>query len=150
MTLLNWGLFGLFCGTFLTATIIPFPSDVLVIGAYKLDYSIQNILIVATIGNFLGTLTNYWIGFKSSKAVKGSEKLKKRFKLTDKKMLKWEKRLAKWGVLLGFLAWIPIIGEPMVAILGFFRVKLFPLTITIIIGVFLRYFLLLYFYLGGF
>jgi membrane protein YqaA with SNARE-associated domain len=37
-SLLDYGLIGLFLGSFLAATVVPFSSDVLVIGMLALDY----------------------------------------------------------------------------------------------------------------
>lgn len=141
MNLLTWGILGLFTGTFLSATLLPFPSEALVVGFYQLDYPFWTVLIIATAGNLLGGLTNYYIGFKSN-----SERLIKRFKLNKFTISQWEQRLSKWGVWLGLLAWLPIIGDPMVAVLGFFKVKWIPLTVMMLIGKFLRYFFLLYFF----
>lgn len=141
MNLLTWGLFGLFCGTFLAGSIIPFPSEALVIGTYEISSHFWMILLIATAGNLLGGLTNYWIGYKSN-----SEGLKKKFKLNQQRIDRWEKRLSKWGVWLGLLSWVPFIGDPMVGVLGFFRVKIVPLAIMMAIGKFVRYFLLLWIY----
>lgn len=142
MGLLELGLFGLFCGTFLSATILPFPSDVIVIGIYEAGYPIVPSLIIATIGNLLGGLTNYYIGYKGH-----SEKLIKKFKLNQEKLDKWEVRLSKWGIYLGLISFLPLIGEPMVAALGFFRVKIIPLAFMMLIGKFIRYFVLTMVYL---
>jgi len=141
MVLINWGLIGLFCGTFLSATLLPFPSEALVLGFYELEYSFSFILIVATLGNFLGGLTNYYIGYKSN-----SEKLKKRFHLNEVKIARWENRFSKWGIPLGLISWVPFIGDPMVAVLGFFRVPFWPLALFMLIGKFGRYFVLLWLY----
>ncbi|MFT5819636.1 MAG: membrane protein YqaA with SNARE-associated domain [Crocinitomix sp.] len=143
MNFISWGLIGLFAGTFLSGSLIPFPSEALVLGAYRLDYGFWTVLIVATIGNFLGGLTNYWIGYKSN-----STGLKKRFKLKENKIALWEKRLDKWGVWLGLLSWVPFVGDPMVAVLGFFKVRLLPLSVMMLIGKFARYFLLLWMFVG--
>jgi len=141
MELIELGYLGLFIGTFLSATLIPFPSDVIVIAAYEMDMPIAPVLAVATFGNLLGALTNYYIGYKSH-----SEKLIKKFKLNQDKLDLWELRLSKWGVYLGLIAWIPIIGEPMVAALGFFRVKFLPLVLMMLIGKFIRYSVLTWLY----
>lgn len=140
MAFIQWGFFGLFCGTFLSSTLIPFPSEALVIAMYTLHPQFWLILTVATLGNFLGGLTNYYIGLKSN-----SEKLKKRFKLDETKIAKWKLRLDKWGIFLGLISWFPFIGDPMVAVLGFFKVKFFPLAFMMLVGKFLRYFVILYF-----
>lgn len=141
MYFITWGVLGLFCGTFLSATLLPLPSEALVIGFYELNESFWLILTVATLGNFLGGLTNYWIGYKSN-----SEKLKKRFKLNEAKLAKWKARLDKWGIYLGLISWMPFIGDPMVAVLGFFKVKFMPLAAMMLVGKFGRYFVLLWIY----
>ena len=143
MGLLELGLLGLFCGTFLSATILPFPSDVIVLGIYEAGYPIVPSLIIATIGNLLGGLTNYYIGYKGH-----SEKLIKKFKLNQDKLDKWEGRLSKWGIYLGLISFLPLIGEPMVAALGFFRVKIIPLAFMMLIGKFIRYLVLTLIYLS--
>ena len=76
MELIELGYLGLFIGTFLSATILPFPSDVIVIAAYELEYSVAPVLAVATLGNLFGELTNYYIGY-----IGNSERLIKKFKL---------------------------------------------------------------------
>lgn len=138
MNFIQWGLIGLFCGTFLSATLIPFPSEALVVGMYELQPHFWIILIIATLGNFLGGLTNYYFGYKSN-----SESLKKRFKLDDTKIATWKLHFDKWGVYLGLVSWVPFIGDPMVAVLGFFKVRFIPLALLMLIGKFLRYFVLL-------
>ena len=141
MDLIELGYLGLFIGTFLSATILPFPSDVIVIGAYEAGLPIPSVLVIATIGNLLGGLTNYYIGY-----IGHSEKLIKKFKLSQKKLDIWEMRFSKWGVYLGLVSWLPLIGEPMVAALGFFRVKLLPLAFMMMVGKLIRYSALTWFY----
>lgn len=145
MNFLSWGLIGLYAGTFLAGTLVPFPSEALVIGAYEIDSRFWMIIIIATLGNVLGGITNYWIGFKSN-----SNGLKKLFKLNDKKIVLWETRFGKWGYWLGLISWLPFIGDPMVAVLGFFKVRFLPLLMTMIIGKGLRYTILLFLYLESF
>ena len=128
------GLFGLFGGTFLAATLIPFPSEGILVGFFLAGFPIIPVLIIATIGNFLGGLTNYFIGKAAS-----SESLQKKFKLNKNKLEKWEKHFSKWGVYLGLLSWIPFVGDPMIVALGYFKVKIIPLSIMMFIGKFLRY-----------
>ena len=59
----EWGYLGLFIGTFLSATIIPFSSDFLIIGLLLSGSNPIISLIVATIGNWLGGLLSFWIGW---------------------------------------------------------------------------------------
>ncbi len=138
MNFINWGLIGLFSGTFLSATLLPFPSEALVIAFNNLNYSFWTVLFTASLGNFIGGLTNYFIGYKSNVTL-----LKKRFQLNENRIIRWERRLAKWGMWLGLLSWIPIIGDPMVAVMGFYKVKLLPFALMMLIGKFFRYYIIL-------
>ncbi|MFK8044373.1 MAG: YqaA family protein [Crocinitomicaceae bacterium] len=142
--LISLGYIGLFIGTFVSATLFPTPSEVFVIGAYELEYNVVLVLIVASIGNLLGGLTNYYLGYKAT----NSDGLKKRFKLNQTKIDKWEVKLKKYGYWLGLISWLPAIGDPMVGVLGFFKVKFWPLAITMFIGKTARYIVLtiIYFY----
>ena len=136
------GLIGLFCSSFLSATLIPFPSEGILIGFFLAGSPIIPALIIATIGNFLGGLTNYYLG-----RLGGSEILHRKFKLNEIKLEKWEKRLSKWGIYLGLFAWLPFVGDPMIVALGFFKVKVVPLSIMMFIGKFLRYLVITLIYL---
>jgi membrane protein YqaA with SNARE-associated domain len=135
--LLEWGLIGLFVGCFLSATLIPFSSDVLFSAALIADYPAIAALIVATIGNFLGTITNYWIG-RFIRAKRKSE---------PKALEKWKTFIKRFGIFAGIIAWVPFIGEPLVIVLGYLRVPFWKLSLVILLGVFSRY--LVWFYLFG-
>ncbi|NRA13364.1 MAG: DedA family protein [Crocinitomicaceae bacterium] len=141
MEFIEFGYIGLFLATFFAATIVPFPSEVTVIGAYSAGMSVAPVLIIATLGNLLGGLTNYFIGYYSH-----SDYIIKRFKLNEKRIDKWEIRFGKWGAYLGLISWVPIVGDPMVAVLGFFRVKFISLAIMMLIGKFARYLVLTWIY----
>ena len=60
--LLEFGYFGLFIGSFLAATVVPFSADVLLIGMLVAGGNGWVVVAVATAGNFLGGLTSYGIG----------------------------------------------------------------------------------------
>lgn len=134
MDIISWGLVGLFSGSFLSATLIPFPSEGMLIGYFELGYSVWTCVFVATTANTLGGLTNYALGRFGS-----SEYIVIRFKLNEKKLNNWAQRFSKYGHFIGLLAWLPIVGDPMIVVLGFFKVKFWPLALMILIGKFLRY-----------
>ena len=141
MDFFSLGLIGLFAGTFIAATLLPLPSEGLLIGFLELGYDHLPVIAVATLGNFLGGFTNYYIGYYA-----GADKMIKRFKLNQRKLAHWRLRLSKWGVWLGLLSWLPFVGDPMVAALGFFKVKILPLSVMMFIGKLLRYIVVAYAY----
>lgn len=62
-SLIDLGYWGLFIGSFLASTVIPMSADILLIGILALGGNIWWCLGIATIGNWLGGLTSYWIGW---------------------------------------------------------------------------------------
>ena len=144
MDYISLGYFGIFIAAFIASTLFPAPSELIILVAFENNYSVYLVIIVATIGNVLGSLTNYYIGYFSS-----SQKLMSKFNLNTTKIEYWAKKSGKYGYWLGLIAWIPIIGDPLIAIVGFLRVKIIPLTTMIIIGKLSRYIIvtLIYFQL---
>lgn len=59
----EWGYLGLFLGSFLAATVVPFSSDALFVGYLTLGSNTWISLFWATLGNWLGGLTSYWVGY---------------------------------------------------------------------------------------
>ena len=58
----EWGYFGLFIASFLSATIIPFLSSEALLSLMIINqFNLGNVLLVATIGNWLGGLSCYYI-----------------------------------------------------------------------------------------
>ena len=62
-----WGLWGLFIGTFLSATAVPFSADVLYITMLQMTSNPWACLAVAVAGNWLGNLTTFgiWLAERS-------------------------------------------------------------------------------------
>ena len=56
------GLLGLFLGNILAATIVPFSSDALYIAVLAATRETAACFVVATIGNWLGSLVTYGMG----------------------------------------------------------------------------------------
>lgn len=134
MDYISLGYIGIFLAAFIASTLLPAPSELIILVAYENDFNVYLVILVATIGNVLGSLTNYYIGYFSS-----SQKLITKFNLNQSKINYWSKKSDKYGYWLGLLAWLPIIGDPLMAIVGFLRVNIIPLTAMIIIGKLSRY-----------
>jgi membrane protein YqaA with SNARE-associated domain len=127
--MIEWGLIGLFSSCFLSATILPFPSEVTFIYFLQSDYSAWTVLLVATIGNSLGGITNYYIGALGQKLVLKNRQNSKAYQAIE--------RFGVWAALGG---WLPIIGDPIMLGLGFFQTKKTPTFILMTLGKFIRYY----------
>jgi len=134
MDYISLGYIGIFLAAFIASTLLPAPSEVFIVVAFQQGFDVYTVILVATIGNSLGSLTNYYLGYISQSA-----KLFSKFKINQKRFEYWTKKSNKYGYCLGFLAWLPFIGDPLMAILGFLKVKIIPLSITITTGKLIRY-----------
>ena len=130
----EWGYLGLFIASFLGATIIPFSSELvfslLIIKGYDFNLS----LLVATTGNWLGGLSSYFLGRLGKWST-----LEKYFRLKKEKIVKFKTDIDKWGSLLAFFCWLPVIGDPIAVGLGFFRTNYILVAIWMFLGKFIRY-----------
>ena len=111
--LLEYGYIGLFLGAFLAATILPMSSDVLLVGLLAVGADPYIAVAVATAGNWLGGLTSYWLG----RAGKW-EWLEKYCKVKRATIEKHQHRVTRYGSLLAFFTWLPLIGDVMAIALG--------------------------------
>jgi membrane protein YqaA with SNARE-associated domain len=138
--LFSAGYTGLFVSSFLSATILPFSSEGILLLLLKSDFNPTLCLILATIGNSLGGLTNYTIGFF------GNPLWLKKVGVTEAKILSFETKVQRYGVWLAFFSWIPIIGDPLSIALGFFRTSFWKFTFLMVLGKFIRYFFICYWF----
>ncbi len=104
------GLIGLFLNTILSASIFPLPSEPAILLATKF-FSATSVFLVATIGGFLGALTNYFIGLKGIHGFLVERK--------PKEEKKAQELFDKYGPAILLAApWIPFIGDPLMIIAG--------------------------------
>ncbi len=139
MDLVEAGYFGLFLLTFLSATILPLSSELMLILMLTKNYSPLTCLIVASSGNSLGGVTNYIIGRL------GNIKWLKRIGVKEEKIQKTLPKIQKYGAYLAFLSWVPFVGDLFIVGLGFFRVSFSKVTLFMVIGKFTRYLIIIYF-----
>jgi len=128
------GMFGLFLGCFLAATVLPFSSDALYVAALLATGKPVECLIIGTLGNWLGSITTYWLGRLAK-----WEWLEKVFKIKRETLEKQKKRVDKYGMYLGVLSWIPIIGDIFALALGFYKSPAIGTMLFLLLGKFGRF-----------
>ena len=134
LNLQDIGLLGLFIGTFLAATILPFSSDALYIAVLFATRNPWGCLAVGTLGNWLGSVTTYWLGRCAS-----WDFLVKHFKVNKETLEKQKMKIDRYGVWLALLCWVPIIGDVIAVALGFYRTPAISTHILLLIGKFARF-----------
>ena len=135
MNLANLGLVGLFLGTFLAGTVVPFSSDVLYVAVLAaMPEEAIACLIVAVVGNTLGTITTYLVG-RAGK----TEWIVKYFKVTPEKVETQKASVNKYGAWAGLIGWVPIVGKPLLIALGLYKAPTVPTVFTIFTGIAIRF-----------
>lgn len=128
------GLLGLFIGTFLAATILPFSSDVLYLAVLAATKDTAGCLLVGTLGNWLGSVLTYWMGW-----VGRWEWIEKWFKVKPETLRKQKAYIDRYGVWLALTCWVPFIGDIIAIALGFYRTRPVWTMILLLIGKFARF-----------
>mgnify|MGYP003705897217 CR=1 FL=1 len=120
----------LFASSFIAATIFPAGSEV-VLATLNIAGNHDKFLLltIATIGNVLGALVNWFIGYYLIKF-----KDRKWFPLKKKQLKKYSNIYQKWGIWSLLFAWMPIIGDPLTVIAGIFRTNIWLFLLLVTIG----------------
>lgn len=129
---MSW--FILFSSAFLAATLLPFYSEVVLVGMIFSGESLLLLWAVATLGNTLGAGVNWalgkyllryqdhrWFPFKQSSLSLGQ---------------KWFQKYGQWSLL---FAWLPVGGDALTFIAGMMNIRLSALLLLAGIGKGIRY-----------
>ena len=119
---------GLFASALLAATILPMQSEAVLFGLLHLGrLEPWLLLVVASVGNVLGSIVNWMLG-RSLNALRS----RRWFPVSDERLHSaehWFRRFGLWSLL---LSWVPLIGDPLTVVAGALRVPL--VTFALIVG----------------
>ena len=132
--LIEYGYIGVFIAAFLAATVLPFSSEVVLTGVLLGGAAYWPCMIAASIGNFLGGMTCYWLGM-----IGKIEWIKKYLRLDINKLERIQKKIQKKGSWIAFFVFIPGIGDFIAVALGFMRANVWIVALSMFIGKALRY-----------
>jgi len=125
----------MFASAFLAATVFPAQSELVLIGFLTAgEQSAVMLLIVASVGNVLGSVVNYYLGLGLQTFCD-----KKWFPANEDQLARarnFYHRYGRWSLL---LAWTPIIGDPLTVIAGVMREPLWSFLILVTISKVGRY-----------
>ena len=118
----------LFASSFLSATLLPGNSEVVLVAMLLSGVSQPWLLVlIATMGNSLGGLTNVILG--------------RFFPLREKS--RWQEKAAGWlkryGAATLLLSWMPVIGDLLCLLAGWMRISWGPVLFFLCLGKALRY-----------
>ena len=128
------GLFGLFLGCMLSATVVPFASEALLAGALLMGYGKWAVTLVASLGNTTGGMISYLMGWLCK-----WEWLEKYFRVKREKLERMRDRVAKYGAWAALLTWLPFVGDLIAIAMGLMRVNPWWTLLLMFIGKLARY-----------
>ena len=136
---MTFELWSLFASGFIASTLLPGGSELLLL--YLLDgaaYPAMLLVTVATLGNTLGGLLTWWMGWWVAR----------RWPLRQLSPRQQQARrwMAQHGYPALLFSWLPLIGDPLCFISGWLRMHWLPAALLILCGKAARYALLA----GGF
>lgn len=138
--LTEWGYWGLLLASFLAATVVPFSSEFVFSALVFGGLDPLTCVFVATLGNWLGGMSSYYIGYLGK-----IEWIEKYLRIKHDKMMKFEKNLHKYGDWFAFFSFLPGIGDIIAVAAGFFRCRWWIVAFSMLFGKFLRYVVWMYF-----
>ena len=123
----------LFLVAFVSATLLPLGSEALLLYDASQGESPWLLWLVATSGNTLGALLNYWLGLK------GEAYLERKGYLDKEKMQRAHTQFEKWGGWVLLLSWMPMIGDPLTFAAGVLKYNVYIFFIIVVVAKGLRY-----------
>ncbi len=126
--MLNFSIYlSLFLSAFIAATLMPTASEAYLVGLILMDqYPVGGLILVASVGNVLGSMVNYLLGrffiYQRLHTVKHNSPFIR--------AQAFYHSYGKWCLL---FSWLPIIGDPLTLVAGIMRESFwtFMLLVTI-------------------
>ena len=121
------GLSSVFVIAFVSATLLPMGSEPAVFGYAKLNPDqFWLVIAVATAGNTLGGIVDYWLGWGAHQAVARNRQ----------SHIRWLERLGPKAM---FFSWLPVVGDPLCTVAGWLKMPFWPSVGWMAVGKLLRY-----------
>lgn len=121
---------GLFLAAFGAATLLPLQSEALLVGLIvQAKYPVALLVGVATLGNVLGSLVNWWLG----RFIERWQD-KRWFPVSPARLAKAQahyQRYGRWSLL---LSWLPVLGDPLTLVAGVMREPLWRFVLIVSIA----------------
>ncbi|MBT0586952.1 YqaA family protein [Alteromonas oceanisediminis] len=124
---------------FLAATVLPLSSELVLSLTLLSGFSPLAVVAIATAGNVLGAMVNYWLGYRC-----GEPLAKRVLRMNDDDLERARARFARHGRIALCLAWVPIIGDPITVVAGVLKIRFSVFVVLVGLTKLLRYIVLSY------
>jgi len=126
-------LWGLFLSAFVSSTLFPGGSEVVLgVLAAERHYDPWLLLAIASFGNTLGALTTWLLGYWLARRFPPENRLSTK----QQRAVAW---LRRWGSPALLLSWLPVVGDPLCFAAGFLRLPFLASLVFIALGKAARY-----------
>ena len=134
-----YGLWGMLIAAFLAGSFFPFSSEAVMLALLATGLDAWELIVWGTIGNVLGSAFNYAVGRMGR-----LDWVERYLHVCQQSLQRAERFMAGRGAMMGFFAFLPVLGSAITILLGLMRANI-PLSFfSITLGKFLRYALLVY------
>ena len=137
--LISYGYWGMLITAFVAGSFFPFSSEAVMMGLLAAGLDPWLLIIYGTIGNVVGGMFNYTVGRMGK-----LEWIEKYLHVSQESLDKATRFMGGRGAWMGFFAFVPILGSAITIVLGLMRANIPISVISITIGKFLRYVVLVY------
>lgn len=139
-------LWALFLSAFGAATLLPLQSEAVLAGLLlRQPEALLTLLLVATVGNVLGSIVNWLLG-------RALERFQQHrwFPFSDAQLARAQQRYQRWGQWSLLLSWMPVIGDPLTLIAGILREPFWRFVLLVTLAKAGRYLVVAWITLGWF
>lgn len=137
--LIGYGYWGMFVAAFLAGSFFPFSSEVVMVALNAAGLNGWQLIIYGTMGNVLGGTFNYCVGRLGK-----MEWIEQYLHVKKESLERAERFMGGHGALMGFFSFLPLLGSAITIVLGLTRANIPLSLISVTLGKFLRYVLLIY------
>ena len=137
--LTGYGYTGMFIASLLAGSVLPFSSEAVMVGLMAAGLDPWLLTLYGTIGNVIGSMVNYWVGHMGK-----TEWFERYLNVKQRDMERAERFMAGRGALMGFFAFVPVIGSAITVLLGLMRANLLITFLSVTAGKIVRYVILIY------
>ena len=141
--LVDLGYWGMLISAFLAGSILPANYELIMSTLLALGLEKWKLIIFATIGNLLGGISCYYIGYLGKMSW-----VYKYMKIKEEKVNKIHKFLDGKGAWLAFFVFLPFVGDIMIVVFGLMRSNIFIVTLAMALGKLLKYVVWMYITVG--
>lgn len=124
----------MFISAVIAGSFLPFSSEAVMTMLIAAGLKPIPLLIYATVGNWAGSMFNYWVGHQGK-----MEWIERYLHVSHEKLEKARHFMGERGAWMGFFSFLPVIGTAICIVLGLMRANLTISAVSVFLGKVVRY-----------